>query len=126
MGVFYQPLAVAAAETGPYEEFRGLVDTGSLFTWVPGSALRRIGLQPTGKRQFYTADSRVIERDVCRAWVRIEGREDLTLVVFGGDTDHVLLGAYTLEGLGLAADPVNRRLIPMPAIPAATPIEPSP
>jgi hypothetical protein len=34
-------------------------------------------------------------------------------VVFGGDSTPVLLGAYTLEGLSLAADPVNRRLVPL-------------
>ena len=34
-----------------------------------------------------------------------------TLVVFGGDSDAVLLGAYTLEGFALAPDQVNRRLV---------------
>lgn len=35
-----------------------------------------------------------------------------TLVVFGDDGAPALLGAYTLEGLGLAVDPVEQRLVP--------------
>ncbi len=34
-------------------------------------------------------------------------------MVFSGDDCLVLLGAYTREGLNLAADPVNRRLLPV-------------
>ena len=34
-----------------------------------------------------------------------------TLVVFAGNGDAVLLGAYTLEGFALAPDPVNQRLV---------------
>ncbi len=36
-----------------------------------------------------------------------------TLVVFGDEGSIPLLGAYTLEGFGLAADPINRRLVPV-------------
>jgi hypothetical protein len=47
------------------------------------------------------------------------------LIVFGEESDQVLLGAHTLEGLDLAVDPVNKRLMPMPTIPAVSPVEPS-
>ncbi len=33
-------------------------------------------------------------------------------MVFGEDNAPVLLGAYTLEGLALAVDPVTQRLVP--------------
>lgn len=36
--------------------------------------------------------------------------------VFGDPDTPPLLGAYTLEGLRLAADPVDRRLIPVPGL----------
>jgi len=120
MGVFKYPLGIAAGADGPFREFQALVDTGSMYTWVPGSTLRQIGLRPTGKRPFYTADSRVIERDICRAWVSIDGEHEITLVVFGEETDQVLLGAYTLEGFALAVDPINKRLISMGALPAVS------
>ena len=40
----------------------------------------------------------------------------VTVVVFAPDNAPVLLGAYALEGLRLAADPIGRRLIPVPAL----------
>jgi len=40
----------------------------------------------------------------------------ITLVVFGEPEAPALLGAYTLEGLRLAADPVSRRLVPVPGL----------
>lgn len=40
-----------------------------------------------------------------------DGETMPTLVVFGGNGDAVLLGAYTMEGLAHAPEPVNQRLI---------------
>jgi hypothetical protein len=57
-----------------------------------------------------------VERNIGRTWVRVDGRVELTLVVFGDPEMPPLLGAYTLEGLRLAADPVSRRLIPVPGL----------
>ena len=37
-------------------------------------------------------------------------------VIFGEKGDHVLLGAFTLEALGLALDPLRRELKPLPMI----------
>ena len=46
--------------------------------------------------------------------VRMDDQERTTLVVFGDEGSLPLLGAYTLEGFGLALDPVNRGLMPVP------------
>jgi hypothetical protein len=35
-------------------------------------------------------------------------------VIFGEEGDHQLLGALTLEALGLALDPLKRELRPLP------------
>lgn len=49
--------------------------------------------------------------------VRVEiGDPPPPLVVFGDPDTLPLLGAYALEGFGLAPDPVNRRLIPVPGL----------
>ena len=37
-------------------------------------------------------------------------------VIFGEEGDSVLLGAFTLEALGLALDPLRRELRPLPMI----------
>jgi regulator of sigma E protease len=44
-------------------------------------------------------------------FVRLDGEERTTLVVFGDEGSSSFVGAYTLEGFGVAPDPVNRRLI---------------
>ena len=51
-----------------------------------------------------------------RVWVTIDGASEVSLVIFGEDDTPPLLGAYTLEGLRLAADPVQRRLVPTRSI----------
>ena len=42
----------------------------------------------------------------------IDGERVVSIVVFGEDEAPPLLGAYTLEGLAMAVDPVEQRLIP--------------
>jgi len=118
MGAFRYPVEIAARPEGPYEPLDAWVDTGSVYTWIPSPILRRLGLNPTGKRPFLVADGRIIQRDIVEAVVRVDGEVAHTICVFGDEGDQVLLGAYTLEGLGLAADPVNKRVVPMPVIPA--------
>ena len=42
---------------------------------------------------------------------RLNGATVTTIVIFGEDGAAPLLGAYTLEGLGLAVDPSGQRLV---------------
>ncbi len=118
MGVFRYRIGVAATEDGPFEETEPIVDTGSMYTWMPATLLERLGVRAVDRPSSVTADGRAIGRDVGRLWVEVDGRKEITLVVFGGESDQILLGAYTLEGLALAVDPINRRLVPMSSIPA--------
>ncbi len=37
-------------------------------------------------------------------------------VIFGEPGDSALLGAFTLEALGLALDPLRRELLPLPLV----------
>ena len=39
-----------------------------------------------------------------------------SIAVFGDPGSEPLLGVFILEGFRLAADPVNRRLVPVPAL----------
>jgi predicted aspartyl protease len=50
--------------------------------------------------------------DYGEARAMVDGESVATLVVFGEDGAPALLGAYTLEGLALAVDPVEQRLVP--------------
>ncbi|MDO8615512.1 MAG: hypothetical protein Q7T33_07205 [Dehalococcoidia bacterium] len=113
MGTFETTIEIGDPQGERYEALEALVDTGSTYTWAPRGLLERLGVESVGPWEFETADGRVIERDVGRTWVRIDGRSEITLVVFGEEGSRPLLGAYTLEGLRLAADPVRRRLVPV-------------
>ena len=62
------------------------------------------------------ADGRRSEWDLGRAWVRVNGQAEPSLVIYRDDGQDAILGAYTLEGLRLAVDPVNRRLIEVPGL----------
>lgn len=97
----------------PVEAF---ADTGATYTSVPAPILQDLGVQPHVRAAFALADGREVERDVGHAWVRVGERSAITLVVFAEPDAPVLLGAYALEGLRLAADPVGRRLAPVPGL----------
>jgi len=92
------------------------VDTGASYTWVPGPLLARLGVRPAFRFPFLLADGRQIEREMAETRVRLDGQERTTLVVFGDEGTQPLLGSYTMEGFGVAPDPVNRRLIPVPGL----------
>ena len=100
--------------TGPrWVEVEALVDTGATYTSVPANMLADLGVVPHVRARFILADGHEVERDIGHAWVRVGEASAITLVVFAEPGAPVLLGAYALEGLRLAADPVGRRLVPV-------------
>jgi molecular chaperone DnaK len=113
MGTFHAAFEIGDPKGESYEAIDALVDTGSSYTWAPASLLRHLGVVPQFRMEFETADGRVIERDVAQTWVRHDGNAHITFVVFGDEASPALLGAYTLEGFGLAPDPLRRRLVPV-------------
>ncbi|MFQ5873926.1 MAG: retroviral-like aspartic protease family protein [Dehalococcoidia bacterium] len=113
MGTFRVTFEVGNPQGSRFETMEALVDTGASYTGVPASMLRGLEVVPTLRRPFLLADGRPIEREMAETRVRLDGQELTTLVVFGDEGTRALLGAYALEGFGLAADPVNRRLIPV-------------
>jgi predicted aspartyl protease len=73
-------------------------------------------VNPHTRDVFTLADGRHVEHDIGHGWIRIDGRTVITLVVFGAAAAEPLLGAYALEGLRPAPDPVGRRLVPVPGL----------
>ena len=111
MGTFRASFEIGDPQGRTWEAVEALVDTGSTYTWIPRQLLEKLEVRAQFRREFETADGRVIQRDMAITMVRWDGEAMPTLVVFGGDRDAALLGAYTLEGFALAPDPVNRRLV---------------
>ena len=71
---------------------------------------------PEEEWPFELADGREVRYAVASIQIKLHGRERPTIVVFAPTGSEPILGAYTLEGFRLAADPVNERLIPVPAL----------
>ncbi len=93
-----------------------VADTGATYTLVPSSLLRELGVAPHRRVPVILGDGRRREWDLGRAWVRVNGQAEPSLLIFGDEGQDPILGAYTLEGLRLAVDPVNRRLIEVPGL----------
>ncbi len=93
------------------KEVELLVNTGAIYTVLPSTLLRSMGVKPVGRRRFRLADNRVVEREVGIIGIEVEGVKTHTPVVFG-DENVYLLGTVTLEELGLEVDPVTRKLKP--------------
>lgn len=92
---------------------RCLVDSGAVYSVIPGEILRSLGIQPIGEEEYELANGDVITRKRGMAAFRFEGRVGGADVIFGEDGDSNLLGAFTLEALGLALDPLRRELRPL-------------
>lgn len=111
VGTFRATIDIGDPTGRRWEAVDALVDTGASYTWVPANVLVRLGVRPQFRREFVTADGRVIERDMAVTMTRWDGQALPSLIVFGDDGSLPLLGAYTLEGFALAPDPVNRKLV---------------
>ncbi len=80
---------------------------------MPGPTLKKIGVRPHRRVDFSLADGTIITRQVGDAYFELKGEGGAAPVIFGEEGDEPLLGATTLESLGLVLDPFKRRLIPM-------------
>jgi len=89
-----------------------LADTGAIYTVLPASLLRSLGVRSIGKRRFRLANNQVLEREIGLVGIEVHGATTHTVVVFG-DEGVYLLGVVTLEELGLEVDPVKGELRPM-------------
>ncbi len=61
---------------------------------------------------FRTIDGRALERDLAIVYVATDGYTAPDMVVMAEPGELEILGAHSIEGLGLAADPVQRKLVP--------------
>ena len=112
MGTFSWPVQIQSLEGGPTLQIEAMVDTGASYTMLPSDVLRELGITATRLGVFELADNRMVEMSMADVWATIDGKSTTTIVLFGEEGTPPLLGAYTLEGLLLAVDPVNERLVP--------------
>ena len=116
MSTFKWPLRISSMDGQQMRDIEAIVGTGVMFTTLPGSLLRELGIEPRGRRRVPLAAGRHVDLDYGEAWATIGGESEITQVVFGEDDAPALLGTYTLTGLALAVDPTEQRLVPTPLI----------
>ncbi|MBL8878357.1 MAG: hypothetical protein JNG88_04485 [Phycisphaerales bacterium] len=92
-----------------------LVDTGSEYTWVAESVLKKLGIAAEKKDLAF----QTITRRVGFAVIRVEGIHTTDEVVFAQPGDLQLLGARTLEGLNLRVDSRSKKLVAGGPLPVA-------
>jgi hypothetical protein len=90
-----------------------LVDSGAIFSVMPGDELRELGIAPEKTERFSLADGSFVTRDVGIARFQVAGTSGGAPVMFGEPGDAWVLGALSLESLGLILDPFERELRPM-------------
>jgi len=98
------------------EKLEFLIDSGAVYSVVPAPVLKKLGIKPLTTQEFRLADGSKIVRKKGGALFRYGGQVGVADVIFGEPDDSILLGAFTLEALGLALDPFKRELKPLPMI----------
>jgi len=93
-----------------------LVDSGAVCSFVPRPVLERLGVTAHSRQRFRLADGSTIERDRGDAFFFYSGRRGAAPVIFAESDDATLLGAVTLESLGLVLDAIRRDLLPLPMV----------
>ena len=86
------------------------VDTGAMDTMAPGSALKKIGIQPIGKDIYELANGEVVEWEYGNAEMEFMGTVVPMRIVFGPDNSEPILGVVALEMAGFMVDPKNQTL----------------
>ena len=113
MGTFRVQINIGDTQGERWTSLDALVDTGASVVSAPTSVLRDLNIAPIVRQTFRSAHGDVREMELGRTWVRFEGREAMTLVVFNDEGSTPLLGALALEEAFLGVDPVGQRLVPV-------------
>lgn len=116
MGTFHESIQLAHPQRPKQAiALEAVVDTGATYTWIPEDMLKRLGIKPFETRPLKIASGKIIERKLGLALVTVREKTMPTPVLFGDKGSEPLLGAVTMEELGLSVDPVHRTLVPITA-----------
>jgi len=92
-----------------------LVDSGAVYSVVPQDILKKLSIKPTSTQEFILANGEIIVKPVGNAYFEYQGKIRGAPVVFGAK-GVFLLGATTIEALGMILDPISRTLKPLPMV----------
>ena len=119
MGLLVVDAEVSAGPSGPRSNLSLLVDTGAIYSLLPEPIWTELGLVAERTLEFRLADTTAIRRRVSHCFFTVSGVTAPSPVILGEAGDEALLGAVTLESLGLVWNPFDRSLRPARMILAA-------
>ena len=104
----------ARSPEGREETVNFLVDSGAIYSLLPYDVWQSLALEPDRGERFMLADGTAVSRNISYCYMVLPQGRGYSPVVLGepGD-DQALLGAVTLENLGLVLNPFSRTLHPM-------------
>lgn len=111
MGIFAVELEVSTGN-GPRHRLELMVDSGAFYSVLPAAVWRALGLQSTRELDFCLVDGTIITRGVSECRFHYAGIAASSPVILGGPDDVAILGAVTLETMGLVLNPLERTLRP--------------
>lgn len=95
------------------EDVKFLVDSGATYSLLPRLVWEKLKLKPLNEMQFTLADGSIIKRYISEVKIEYKNICRTSPVILGEDKDDALLGAVTLETMGLMLNPFSRELLPM-------------
>jgi predicted aspartyl protease len=114
MGTFTTKLKVwNPADPSRKEEAEVWVDTGAAYSWISRARLQPLGVQAVRTLRFRTIEGRMLERELAAVFVSTDGYTGGDNVVLAEPGELEVIGAHTLESLGLTVDPVQKKLVPI-------------
>ena len=112
VGTFTFEFDVGSPDRLQFRTVNALVDTGAIFSRVPGSILSELGHQASGREAFELGDGSIVEWDISDVPVRIGDKVRVTTCVWGPEDSMPVLGAVTLEQFLLMVDPTRQEIVP--------------
>ncbi|OGH44167.1 MAG: hypothetical protein A3H50_00535 [Candidatus Levybacteria bacterium RIFCSPLOWO2_02_FULL_37_10] len=88
-------------------------DSGVFYSFINSITLKELGIKPETTKEFVLANGDFVKKKVGIARFHYKGAVGGASVVFAEKDDENLLGATTLEALGLMLNPFKREIIPI-------------
>lgn len=118
MGLTHVVVRLFKSQSPETYEADFLVDTGSMDTMAPASALKKLGIQPVGKDLYELASGERVEFEYGSAELEFMGEQHVPIrIIFGPDGSAPILGVVALEVAGYIVDPKNQAIRKLEARP---------
>ena len=117
MGLTHVVVRLFNSDSANTYEADFLVDTGSMDTMAPASALKKLGIQPDGNDLYELASGEFVQYEYGSSKVEFMGEVVPIRIVFGPDGSAPILGVVALETAGYIVDPKNQAIRKLEARP---------